>query len=248
MHRRISICVMALAGLLLCGSPLLEAQEPPGLIRVVKVQLHTDRVADWVDGRKVLRDAIEKGDGKPFNVWQVVSGNTAEYWVGTPANSFAEMAEPGVAQKVLGGGDFVRVINRMTPAIASREIIISRFLASHSIIPEDREPAPYIVVTQRLNGPGKRREISRYWLDKILPEMKKAGIEASYLYTTYSGGDPRQTSFVEPLNEWADLDKPNPMFEKLGEKAGDLMFPFWAMFRAEDRVILRHRPDLSYNP
>ena len=79
--------------------------------------------------------------------------------------------------------------------------------------------------------------------------MKKAGVQASYVYSTFSGGSPRQTSFVEPFEKWSDLDKPDPVAESMGGEAyGALMYPFWAMFDAEDRVILRHRPDLSYQP
>ena len=241
------VCLLIILSSLLVASATAQ-DPPPPYIRVVKVQLHADRAAHWIDARKVMRDAIKKGGGGPFNVWQVVSGNTSEYWVGTPMASFAAMDEGSVAAEVLGEAEWERLLSRVRPAIKNREVVISRFLANHSIIPEDTSPPAFIVVTHRLNAPGKRRDISRYYLDKILPEMKKAGVEAHYMYATFSGGDPRQTSFVEPMEKWADLDEPNPLYESLGDKTGDLMFPFWSMFRAEERIILRHRPDLSYRP
>ena len=106
-----------------------------------------------------------------------------------------------------------------------------------------------MIITRRFNRPGQRRDIAAYYRDKILPEMKQAGVKASYLYSVFSGDDPRMTVFAEPFEKWSDLDQPNPLSQKLGaEAAQNLMYPFWEMFWKEDRVILRHVPELSHNP
>lgn len=227
-----------------------KSQDPPPYVRSVQIQLKQDQGPAWRAARKDLLAAHKKAGRGTVNVWQVVSGTSQEYWVVSPAESFAEMAPlSDWIQQTLGEPEATQLIGRLQSAARDRRILIGRFLADLSIIPEDGGPAPYIVVTRRYNAPGKRRDITAYYRDKILPEMKKAGVKASYLYTIFSGDDPRITAFVEPFDKWSDLDEPNPMFDKLGtEAAGNLMYPFWSMFWREDRVILRHIPELSHNP
>lgn len=249
MHVGRSFCLAAAIGLVLGGTMQLGAQEEPRYIEVVRVQVHTDRIADWVAVRKEILAATKEAKGNPFNVWQVVSGNTSEFWIGTPKASFADMEGSSAMQRTLGEAAAQALIARITPTVAHRELGISRFNSRLSIIPEDRSPSNYIAVTHRLNGPGKRRDIGRYYAQKILPEMKKAGVKASFVYSTFSGGSPRQTSFVEPFEKWSDLDESDPVAESMGGEAyGALMYPFWSLFDSEERVILRHRPDLSYQP
>lgn len=246
-----SICLAAvMVGLVLGGARQLGAQDAPNLIQVVRVQVHADRVADWVAVRKDMLAATREGEGRPFNVWQVVSGNTSEFWIGTPFDKFSDLEESSAMSKALGEAGVQALIARITPTVKNRELLISRLNSSLSIIPEDRKPSNYIAVTRRLNGAGKRRDINTYYAEKILPEMKKAGVKASYVYSTFSGGSPRQTSFVEPFEKWSDLDKRDTLWGAMGGEAySALMYPFWSMFDGgEDRVILRHRPDLSYQP
>lgn len=238
------------AGLLaLVGAVPVRSQDRAPLVRSVHVQLKSGHSPAWQAARRDLLAAHKKAGRGAVNVWQVVSGPSDEYWIVQPRASFADMAPSDWLAKTLGETEATQLIGRLQAAVKDRRILIARFLADLSIIPEDDKPAPYAIITKRFNSPGKRPDIAAYYGDKILPELKKAGVEASFVYGIFSGDDPRTTVFVEPFEKWSDLDKPNPLFQKLGgEAAGKLMYPFWRMFSREDRVILQHVPELSHNP
>ena len=93
-------------------------------LNLVVVRVKVEMFGDFERIQKEYVDALKKVGGPSRNVWQVVAGNTNEYHILSPLQSFGDLDQ---STNPMNEGDWARWVARVRNCVDSRERMILRF-------------------------------------------------------------------------------------------------------------------------
>ncbi|HEU4618468.1 MAG TPA: hypothetical protein VFV10_10525 [Gammaproteobacteria bacterium] len=216
-------------------------------VRVIHVK--SDRVGEFEDLIKELGAAIAKRGEAGFNVWQVEFGDQSTYHIVSELQSFASLPQME-ANPPMEPQRWADWLHRIQGTIDSQTVSVAQVHTDLSIMPQEpsgAEAAPelLILVSQTLL-PGKRQEYTTWLRDDLLPALRKAGILGVVSNEMAFGSEDRNWVFAVPIRNWAELDKPMPLFTSMGQQAAEELLNHGdSMVGRSETVVLRARPDLS---
>ncbi len=217
---------------------------------VITVDVHSNMIPEFEGLQKELNVAYKKAGMKERRISRVVRGNSSQYLIATPHDSYAELDEGNAFMtKAMGEAGAAQWIARVTKCTKSRSVETVRELPDISIpIDPSRKPKLMLIITTE-NLPGMAPAYSTWLTEKWHPAMKAAGANGVFFYHSAWGGSQREWVQIVPLDSWAALDTRNPVHRHLGEEAyRELRKGVGAMTHSPTRRIAMTRPDLSILP
>lgn len=226
------------------------SQEPPPSMswnQVRMIHVKSDRVTDFEDRLKDLSAAMTK-QGRSFNVWQVALGELNTYHIVSPIQSFTSIAQ-FESNPPMERAQWTSWLERMRSTIDSQAVAVAQVHQDLSIMPQNPQQATnadlLILVSNRVM-PAKRQQYQSWLRDELLPAFRGSEIAGLISNEVTFGPSSGEWVFAVPVASWADLDKPMPLFESMGQQAAEqLLERGAAMIEDSETLVLRSRPDLS---
>ena len=247
MRTKHTVVVLAVM-MIVAGSGLSQSDSSsePGLVNVSIVQVKPGMMPEFEALKKEMSDALRKAGSTFVHVWQVARGTTNEYQTVSPVKNYAQFDEPSLSARAMGEEGFAKWVAKITKCIQTRRLITLRAVPSLSIPAKEGATPSLAILTTRENLPGRGGDYNTWMREKYLPALKKAGVEGFYVYRTAFGASGRGWTTVTRIDNWAALDKRNPLREALSaEEMAELFSDAGAMTGSPERIVIRYRPELS---
>jgi hypothetical protein len=212
-------------------------------VRIIRVK--GDRVADFEARIKELSAAMTNR-GRGFNVWQVVLGDQNTYHIVSQLESFASLPQQQ-ANPPMEQAQWTGWLERIAGTIDSQVMGVAQVHADLSMMPQQVQASPelMILVTDKLL-PGKREEFVALLRNELMPAFRKSSIIGLVANEMAFGSGTGDWVFAVPVQSWAELDKPMPLFTSMGQQAAEeLLSRADAMVERSETIVLRTRSDLS---
>jgi hypothetical protein len=214
-------------------------------VRIIRVK--GDRVADFEARLKELGAAMS-GQGRGFNVWQVVLGQQNTYHIVSQLESFASLPEfqnnPPMEQ-----AQWTSWLERISETIDSQVMGVAEVHVDLSMMPQQSQAAAdaelLILATQSLL-PGKRPEFVALLRDQLIPAFRESSVLGVVTNEMAFGSGSGDWVFAVPVRNWAELDQPMPLITSMGQQAAEaLLSRADSMTDRTETIVLQTRPDLS---
>ena len=249
---RNSCCIGTLVfAMLLCVPTLSVAQSEgaePSLISIAVLVIKADMVADWEDLQKnELGPALQEAGLAFRDVWQTAAfGDTNQYAVVSPFQSFSAYDEPGALRATLGDAGADRLIAKLRKCTMSRQVYAAAARNDLSIPPEG--PPKLAVVSTLQVRPGRAQDYSQYLENDIVPVIKQAeGIDGFLVSQTIFGGNPQEWTTLTLIDNFAEMDNGAPLARVLDEEqVAELNAKGRELATEVSRIVVRYRGDLSF--
>ena len=218
---------------------------PPAMVDAGVVRLIPGMTAEF-EALQKERVAMYKSENYKGSrqVYQTIRGNNHEYRVITPLNKFGDLDD---AQQIGPDGWSDSWFSRIFKTIDNRTAGIYQVRADLSVPdPPDRTPGMTLLIITEVNY-GKAAEYEAV-MKEIQAAYKKVNETGLGVYRSRIGASRRAWVSAYSLDNWADLDTPGPLRRALGEEGvRKLLSKLQGVVGSSQRIVIRHRPDLSYS-
>lgn len=224
-------------------------QAPPARTLVVTTQVKPDMVAAYQE--LIQKEALPayKKAGVPFR-WVFSHGPVgpgATFVSAQPIANYAQFDQGPLLRTAMGPEAYGKYLARLQPMILSTHGVIQTLVQNASLQSFSAKPPSWVIVATTHLLPGKGPEYANLTTTEVLPALKKAGVTDSWMFAANFGAPGSQRTIVTPINNWAELDQPNPMIRALGaEAAQKLNLKRVALTTGTESVVLRYVPEISY--
>lgn len=218
--------------------------EPPAMLDAGVVRLIPGMTAEFEALQKERVAMYKSEDYKGSRqVYQTVRGNNHEYRVITPLNKYGDLDD---TQQVGPDGWSDGWFSRVFRTIDNRTASIYQVRSDLSVPdPPDRTSGLVLLIISEVNY-GKAAEYESV-LKEIQTAYKKVNATGFGVYRSRIGSSRRVWVSAYSLDKWADLDTPGPLRQALGEEGVQkLLSKLQGVVGNSQRIVIRHRPDLSY--
>ena len=97
-------------------------------------------------------------------------------------------------------------------------------------------------------NPGAQAEYIDLQIEEVMP-AQKGGATGRQAWSSGVSGPPREFVYISPIVSFAQFDKPAPLVAALGQDAANaLNAKIGKLADPQETLIVRMRPDLSYQP
>jgi muconolactone delta-isomerase len=261
----IGIALLAVSAAALAQQPGAERDTPEGDLRVALasspaqapqpmvwnqvriIRVKGDRVADFEARIKELSEAISARGGG-LMVWQVVFGDQNTYHIVSQLESFASLPELQ-SNPPMERAQWTSWLERIGGTIDSQVMGVAQVHPDLSMLPQqaqaERNAELMILVTDTLL-PGKRDEFVALLRDELMPAFRKSSVIGIVANEMAFGPGTGDWVFAVPVQDWAELDKPMPLFTSMGQQAAEeLLSRADSLVQRSETIVLRTRTDLS---
>jgi hypothetical protein len=215
-------------------------------VRVVRVK--GDRIGEFEGLLKELASVMSEQDAPGFNVWQVAFGEQNTYHIVSQLESLGALADMA-ENPPMEPQQWANWVNRIESTMDSHELAIAQIHPDLSIMPQPQagaEPPELLILMSQTLLPGKRQEYETWLRDEMLPALKESDIMGVVSNETAFGSEDRTWVFAVPVESWAALDEPMPLYRSMGPQAAEeLMARGDSMVDRSETIVLRTRTDLS---
>ena len=224
-------------------------QAPPARTLVVTTQVKPDMVAAYQE--LIQKEALPayKKAGVPFR-WVFSHGPVgpgATFVSAQPIANYAQFDQGPLLRTAMGPEAYSKYLARLQPMLLSTHGVIQTLVQNASLQSFSAKPPAWVIVATTHLAPGKGQEYANLTTTEVLPALKKAGVTDSWMFAASFGAPGSQRTIVTPINNWAELDQPNPMIRALGaEAAQKLNLKRVALTTGTESVVLRYVPEISY--
>ena len=249
---RKSFCIGTLVFAMLVFVPTLsvaQSEDPePSLISIVVIGIKADMVEDWEDLQKnELGPALQKAGVGFHAIWQTAAfGDTNQYAIVSPFQSYSAYDEPGALNATLGDAGAARLIAKLRKCVVSRSVYAASARNDLSIQPEG-QPRLAVVSTYQVK-PGRAQDYSQYLKNEIVPVIKQAeGIDGFLVSQTIFGGNPQEWTTLTLIDNYAEIGNGAPITRVLDEEqVAELSANGRELATEVSRIVARYRRDLSF--
>jgi hypothetical protein len=225
-------------------STLCHAQTAAGpMSRVTIVHVKPDMVNEWREIEKSYVPDLKKGGQKSRTVYQTsIFGNSYEYVIVAPIDSFADFDGQGPAAKVLEPAALLRRSTMLVKCIESSTSFMStRNDEISNLIQNDAVP-PIMVSARFRIAPGKTQEFINLMKSDLLPIYKKAGIRMT-VNQRGPGTNPNDVTIGTYYKTFADWGGQPFLTKQLGADAAAKVNAKFVGVRTLVEVMTRKRVD-----
>ena len=218
---------------------------PPAMLDVGVVRVIPGMTAEW-EALQKERVAMYKSENFKGSrqVYQTLRGDNHEYRVITPLNKYGDLDNQ---QPVGPDGWSAGWFSRAFKTVDNRTAGIYQVRADLSVPnPPDRTPGMSLLIISEVNfGRGAEYEAV---MKEIQAAYKKVNATGFGVYRSRIGNSRRLWGLVFALDNWADLDTPGTLQQALGEEGvRKLLSKLEGVVGDSRRIVISHRPDLSYS-
>ncbi len=233
--------------LALTASTICSAQTAPSaLSRVTITHVKPEMVSEWVDLQKEMIPALKKGGVKSRTVYQTsIFGNSYEYLVITPFDSYAEFDSPSPLARALEPAGAARLNEKLRKCVVSSNSFSINRLTDISNVLDG--PPPAVIVSARYRiAPGKMQEFQSLVKSDILPVYKKAKVNLT-VNSRGIGTNVNEVTMTTGYAKFADLDGGPLITKQLGQEGAAKVNAKFTGIRTMIEVVTRRRmADLSF--
>lgn len=231
---------------ILAGLALPAPAQTPIIQAVTRFRVKPDRVADFRAAVMDYKAALKAANFDESNNWLVAQSGEPLFVLVRRYNGYAGLDLLNNPKLKDVSADLARSLARQNSCIESRDRTISE------VLPELSQPAtPELPKMVRLLWstvkPGSQNEYIAMIKSEVLPAMKKAGVK---FYTTTRirfGGATNTFVSAQGIENWAELDKPSPLVQSMGQAGYEkLMAKRAQLITASEAQVYRFQPELSY--
>lgn len=222
--------------------------------RLYQVTIHTVKPEMWREAIEFVKNEVvpirTKGGQKHMECWTSVFGDVHDMWFITPLENFALMDKPSnILLKALGTQEAVNAHidkgRRYTNSI--RQFVIRVRPDLSYIKPNAGAPKAATVTTVELEY-GREEEVWGVIKSEWVPAQKKSD-RYGHLRAPVVRGSGNEYLSIVPMENFAELDKPDVMKQVLGEEGlRKALAKFAGNIKLGERRVLLFRPDLSILP
>ncbi len=198
-----------------------------------------------------IKPALAKGGAKWSDVWQTAGfGDTFEYVVVNPVENYAQYDGPSPMMKGMGKEGMAAWLAKASKMVNGVRTVAYESRPDMSYDTKMTEPPKLAVVTLLTVAAGRNAEFENFIKNDWLPVVKQSGVKGYWVSQVMFGGDVNQYLIVVPHENFAEMDKGNPVARVLGQ---DGMMKLQQKLPAgviahQERIVSRYLPELSYRP
>lgn len=222
--------------------------------RLFSVTVYSAKPEMWSEALRFIKEeavpANVKGGRKHQEVWTSVYGQSYEAWFILPLENFAALDKPDdVLLKGLGSNEAVAAFWKKARSLnqSVRQFVI-RVRPDLSYIKPNAGMPRAATVTMVEVEYGREEEVWSLIKSEWIPAHKKADRYGNLRAPVVRGGVNGYLN-IAPMENFAELDKPDVMKQVLGEEGlRKALAKFTGKIRLGERRVLLFRPDLSILP
>jgi len=198
-----------------------------------------------------INPALAKGGAKWSNVWKIATfGDAFEYVIVSPIENFAQYDSPSPMMKGMGKEGTAAWAAKASKMVNGVRTVAYESRPDMSYDTKMTAPPKMAVVTLVTVAAGRNAEFENFIKNDWLPVIKQSGVQGYWVSQVMFGGDVNQYVIVVPHENFAEVDKGNPVSRVLGR---DGMMKLQQKLPAgvithQERIISRFMPELSYRP
>ncbi len=255
MTKRIGITVVAALALLVSAtSPAPAIAQTAAAAtttrsQVTVVRIKADMLTEWLDlQRSEVVPALKKAGIKRRTVWATAVGNSFEYTILMPFDTWALMDAPGPLVTALGAEGAARLNAKLRKCIEVQRTFMSLQVDDVNI-PFGTALVMRTVV--RRVPQGKAQDFVSFYRADVFPALKKAKAEGKIagasIATRNIGAQANEVTTSEFYNKFADLDAPNAVASVVGPEANaKINAKSNALATSVQTIIRRRIADLGF--
>lgn len=216
MRARVATAMLVLVTLIATVAGQTPAAPGGPLLVLSIIDVKPDMFAEFGELQAQTMEAQRKGGQAWRETWNVAQfGHPYRVGVLRPLTSFAEL--DGQSFTIKGAGaDQARVINER-----ARRMIVAQQIYALRVRPElgygkRAEKVNLAVLTTITVAPGRNGEFEALIKNDVVPAYKKAGEPFFTISQVALGGDPNQYLAITMYDDFAGLQKGNPILRALG--------------------------------
>ncbi len=239
-------CVMAVAVI-----PTILAQSKPATIRsITSYTVKTDRAGDMSAAIKEYNAILKKALwDKSYTTWRSATG-PAEFVRVDYYQKWADLdtnvsKDPKLKEYQ---SELARITMRITDSFLTSSRVVD--MVNNDIsLPRPAEMPKMIMLWTAHVKEGKLRDAIALERNEYAPALKSSGIKTYVFARTRFGGPANEIRSTTGLDNWADLDQPNPIHKAMGdEKYNAFTEKMNAVLEDYRYEIFRYDAELSYMP
>ena len=232
--------------------PSFAQMPPPAMVNVVRYEVKRDRIPEFEEVEKQIAGSYKKAapTDQFRNIYRVVIGNTAEYWVITPMSKFAERDGENPYNKMATEQERAARGARLTQYIESVRTSIDRTIPDLSFAsPGISYPPTWVRYIRVRVRPGTTDQVIANIKTDVMPALKKMNGTTLRARQTVFGGNTNEFTIAAGFEKWADLDDTTALPRAMGEATfRKFEEKMQAIETNVEQYILRYQPELSYYP
>ena len=233
------------------AEPMTQAPAQQQWTSITIVRVKPDMVTDYEDFVKNETLPMQKKAGLKWrSTFQTAFfGESYEYVIATPIESFAQYDGQGPALRALGQ-EGARAYGAKL-----RKFVVS----SHTYATLDRPdlsfqgtmtgPPKFGVVNIVQVTPGRAQEFESLIKNDVMPALKKAGVPGYFVSQTVFGGNINEYVSVTLYDSMADIGKGSPLVRVWGQEGfNKFVQKTVGVITNQERLVTRYISDLSFMP
>lgn len=235
------------------------AAQSPNLVRIVRLTVKADRVDEWMDAQKTLNAAYKKA-GVWRTVYRTVYGNTLEFVVASPVDSYASLDDAGP----LFGGSYgfdimrkggmpetqiARLSARTQQCMESRQVSIERPFAPAQISTPGAPMPALIRVARTRVRPGMVDQYLELLKNEFTPAVKRVGVSRVRVRRVEIGGNREEVTLSYGIQKMGELDGELHLARALGPDGyKKYLEKLYNLIVSRESVIRAYQPEFSNPP
>jgi hypothetical protein len=220
--------------------------QTPVIQAVTRFRVKPDRVADFRAAVMDYSALLKKANVDESSYWMVAQSGEPLFLLIRRYNGYAGLDTVNNPKLKDVSADLARALARENSCVESRERTISEILPDLSL-PASAEMPKMVRVLWSTVKPDRLNDYMDMVKSDIVPAMKKAGVKFYMTTRVRYGGATNVFVSAQGIDSWADLDKPSPLVQSLGQDGyRKVMDKRAQMITASEAQVVRYQPALSY--
>lgn len=221
-------------------------------LSVTVIRVKPEAVADFENMvRADINPALAKGGARWSDVWRTAAfGDTFEYYIVAPIDSFAQYDGPGPLERGLGREGFAAWIAKASRLVDGVRSFAMEFIPDLSHETKMTGPPKLAVVSFVSVAPGRTAEYEGYIRNELLPVIRRSNVPGYWVQRTVMGGNPNEYITLTLHDNFADMEKGPPTVRVLGQDGAAKLVQKLApgVVTHIERRVIRLNPGLTFRP
>lgn len=231
------------------AAPAAQARER---LAVTVIQVKPEAVMEFENMvRAEINPALAKGGARWSDVWKTATfGDSFEYFIVAPIESFAQYDSPSPLMKGLGPEGYGAWAARAGRLVNGLRTFAMEFNPELSHETKMSGPPKMGVLAVVSVAPGRGVEYESYTRNEMLPVVKRSGVAGYWFHQSIMGANPNEYITLILQDNFADLEKGPPWARVLGREGSAKLMQKLApgVVTHVELKVIRLVPDLTYRP
>ncbi|MBK1876196.1 hypothetical protein [Pelagicoccus mobilis] len=245
MKKALRCCLLSAALVAAVGfvSPSFAEESNP-LLQVRIIEVKPDRVGEFWDLQKEMRDKRVATGQDARGVWRESRGAVNVFHIVEEHDNFASFDDTG--NPVMEKDEWARWLARIQDTIDSHELVNIKLYADLRIPPAEEKDPKLLMLRYRTVAAGKIGTMEDWLSEKLVPALRDANESGITFGRITLGGNPRTFISASRFDVWNEMDEPGP-FADMSDEESEAFFAEYNECVVDARnLVLRYVPALSH--